>query len=259
MGGKATVTAAGNFPSEAVQGRVSPCGRSLKPGGGWARIAELFGTVTSEKDLLGKVHLSLKHCIRKEGGGCATANSVGPAVDVPQSLGAWSNIFQAYRASAVTAVKWRAVGLHWAVGLHGGPSDYIGHPTDQQKHMHWMPTMCPHTGSFRCSKQGGLLATSWYAAHRLRRQAPTNKSAMEHRHSRDCVDRWQSLSSGRAFGLSDGCTRPAPEATSSRVLMCRVTTPMFATSNVRPLCSCMSSRTAGTTGTLSMKSINDSI
>ena len=36
----------------------------------------------------------------------------------------------------------------------------------------------------------------------------------------------------------------APEVTSSRVLMCRVTTPMFATSNVRPLCSCMSSRTA---------------
>ena len=121
------------------------------------------------------------------------------------------------------------------------------------------PTMCPHTGSFRCSKQGGLLATSWYAAHRLRRQASTNKSAMEHRHSRDCFERWHSLSSGRAFGLSDGCTRPAPEATSSRVLMCRVTTPMFATSNVRPLCSCMSSRTAGTTGTLSMKSINDSI
>ena len=119
-----------------------------------------------------------------------------------------------------------------------------GHPTDQQKHLHWMPTMCPHTGSFRCSKQGGLLATSWYAAHRLRRQASTNKSAMEHRHSRDCFERWHSLSSGRAFGLSDGCTRPAPEVTSSRVLMCRVTTPMFATSNVRPLCSCMSSRTA---------------
>ena len=36
----------------------------------------------------------------------------------------------------------------------------------------------------------------------------------------------------------------APEVTSSRVLMCRVTTPMFATSNVRPMCSCMSSRTA---------------
>ena len=123
-----------------------------------------------------------------------------------------------------------------------------GHPTDQQKHLHWMPTMCPHTGSFRCSKQGGLLATSWYAAHRLRRQASTNKSAMEHRHSRDCFERWHSLSSDRAFGLSDGCTRPAPEVTSSRVLMCRVTTPMFATSNVRPLCSCMSSRTAGTTG-----------
>ena len=70
------------------------------------------------------------------------------------------------------------------------------------------PTMCPHTGSFRCSKQGGLLATSWYAAHRLRRQASTNKSAMEHRHSRDCFERWHSLSSGRAFGLSDRCTRP---------------------------------------------------
>ena len=79
------------------------------------RIAELFGTVTSEKDLLGKVHLSFKHCIRKEGGGCATANSVGPAVDVPQSLGAWSNIFQAYRASA-KAVKWR--GNESVVGLH---------------------------------------------------------------------------------------------------------------------------------------------
>ena len=154
------------------------------PGGG-GRIAELFGTMTSEKDFPGKVHLSLKHCIRKEGGGCATANSVGPAVDVPQSLGAWSNIFQAYRASAVTAVKWS--GNESVGGLHRGPSDYIGHPTDQQKHMHWMPTMCPHTGSFRCSKQGGLLATSWYAAHRLRRQASTNKSAMEHRHSRDCL------------------------------------------------------------------------
>ena len=39
------------------------------------RIAELFGTLTSEKDFLGKVHLSLKHCIRKERGGCATSRT----------------------------------------------------------------------------------------------------------------------------------------------------------------------------------------
>ena len=29
---------------------------------------------------------------------------------------------------------------------------------ERRWHLHWMPTICPHTGSLRCSKQGGGIA-----------------------------------------------------------------------------------------------------